>query len=241
MKTVGDAAAVAKLEGAQGDKTTVLGSLLTLLGATLETPIGAIGMIPVDDFDRSRVAWTIEVPAVAVGTTPATTRQPTLVESGKASYLARIARARLGLDATTASSAFAPSAVPIPVSSTGVRRIKMNQILSQLDETEVADVVSSTEQLRMFARYEALFGKGQRPNPNQEPSVEQLSGVKALVDSNQCPYADFAIFQPHAARIMKKIKFSGLILTKSGTLSQAELYGPPDLDTWRALMFGPMP
>ena len=33
---------------------------------------------------------------------------------------------------------------------------------------------------------------------------------------------------------MKKIKFSGLILTKLGAVSQAGLCGPPDLDSWRA-------
>lgn len=231
IKTVGDAASCAKLDGTPGDNATALGSLLSLLGAEADTPIGAIGMIPVTDFDATRQAWVIEVPGT--GGAADTNRPPTLVESGKASYLARLARARLGLEAATQTTSLATTSVPTPISSTGIRRIKMNQVLSQLDETEV-DVVSSTEQLRMFARYETLFGKGQRPNPNQEPSVEQLSGLKALVDSHQCPYADFAIFQPHAARIMKKIKFSGLILTKSGALSQAELYGPPDLDSWRS-------
>ena len=54
------------------------------------------------------------------------------------------------------------------------------------------------------------------------------------MDTSQCPYADFAIFQPHAARIMKKIRFQGLILNKAGALAQAEIYGPPNLDSWRA-------
>jgi len=67
----------------------------------------------------------------------------------------------------------------------------------------------------MLRRYEVLFGKHHRPHPNQEPSIAQLSGLKALPDGAQCPYADFAIFHPYAARVMKHIKFSGLILTKS--------------------------
>ena len=149
VKTAGHAAQIAKLEGAHGDKTAVLGSLLSLLGATIYTPIGAIGMIPVEDYDRMRQAWTVDVPASDGAA--ATPRPPTLVEIGKG--MARIVRARLGLEATAASTAHAPAAVPTPVSSTGIRRIKMNQILPQLDETEI-DVVSSTEQLRMFARYE---------------------------------------------------------------------------------------
>jgi len=105
--------------------------------------------------------------------------------------------------------------------------------LSQLDESEI-EIVSSAEQLKCFARYEVLYGKNQRPHPDQEPSIEQLSGLKALLDTSQCPYADFAIFQPHAARIMKKIRFQGLILNKAGALAQAEIYGPPNLDSWRA-------
>ena len=107
---------------------------------------------------------------------------------------------------------------------------QLSQVLSQLDDTEV-DLVSETE---MFSRYEVLYGKGQRPHQDHEPSIEQLSALKALADSGQCPYADFAIFQPHAARIMKRIKFSGLIMGKSGALMHAELYGPPDIESWRA-------
>ena len=90
------------------------------------------------------------------------------------------------------------------------------------------------EQLKCFALYEVFYGKNQRPHPDQEPSIEQLSGLKALLDTSQSPYADFAMFQPHAARIMKKIRFSGLTLNKVGALTQAEIYGPPGLDSWRS-------
>ena len=33
---------------------------------------------------------------------------------------------------------------------------------------------------------------------------------------------------------MKQIKFAGMVLKKAGGLMQAEIYGPPDSDTWRA-------
>ena len=234
IKTIGDAAAVAQLDGADNDRTTVLGALLHSIGATAATTISALGVIREADYSAAIQAWTIQVPG-ATESDPSTQRAPTLIELGKAQYLARIARLKLGLEAvtSTASPPIVHPATAPGTSSVTARKVKMNHILSQLDETEV-DIVDGSEQIRMFGRYEVLYGKGQRPHPNQEPSIEQLSGLKSLLDNNQCPYADFAIFQPFAARIMKRLKFSGLILNKAGVLSQAEVYGPPDLDNWRA-------
>jgi len=232
-KTVGEAATLAELPGTEGDLTTTLGSLLNTVGATVATPITPIGTIPSAGCAAVVGAWEVRVPARR-GADPPVERDPTLVETGKALYLGRIARSKLGLENIVVATAPAPlTASPTGASAVASRKVKMNQILSQLDETEV-DVVTAAEQVRMLARYETLYGKGQRPQPNQEPSIEQLSGLKALVDGGQCPYADFAIFQPYAARIMKRIKFSGLVITKSGALSQAEIYGPPDLDSWRS-------
>ena len=233
INTINEAAAHIGLEGNEGDNTTALGSLLVLLGAQANTHVNSIGLIPVADYTATLQNWRVSV-APTEGRA-ASNRAPTTVERGKALYVGRIARMKLGLELTTTPSGTGSPAPAgsAPASSTAVRRVKLNQILSQLDETEV-DVIDSAEQIRMMGRYETLFGKGQRPPPNQEPSVEQLSGLKALIDGNQCPYADFAIFQPHAARIMKKIKFSGLVLTKAGNLAQAEIYGPPNIENWRS-------
>ena len=233
ISSINDAAAHINLDGNEGDNTTPLGSFLLLLGAQTATSINAIGVIPAQDYNATLQNWRISVAPATPGDA-ATNRAPTTIERGKALYVGRIARVKLGIEPRTPSAVAAPGpAAPSATSSAATRRVKLNQILSQLDETEV-DVIDAAEQIRMMARYETLFGKGQRPPPNQEPSVEQLSGLKSLVDGNQCPYADFAIFQPHAARIMKKIKFSGLVLTKAGNLSQAEIYGPPNIENWRA-------
>ena len=64
-----------------------------------------------------------------------------------------------------------------------MRKVKLTQVLSQLDETEV-DVIAESEQIRMHARFETLFGKGQRPPPHRELTMEQLSGLKSLVDGS---------------------------------------------------------
>ena len=131
IKTIGDAAAVAQLDGADNDRTAVLGALLHLIGATAVTTISALGVIREADYSVATQAWTIQVPG-ATDSDPPTQR--------------------------------APKSCP---SSTRRRS------------------VDGSEQIRMFGRYEVLYGKGQRPHPNQEPSIEQLSRLKSLLHSNQ--------------------------------------------------------
>jgi hypothetical protein len=231
IKTIDDAATKAGLTGDPNDKGTPRGSLFALIGADTTTTITSLALISVDDFAATVRGWRIsEVP---VAGQPPVERPPTLMENGQALYVARIARLKLGIEGKPPATGTALPALPSPSASATTRKIKMSQILSQLDETEI-ELVSSVEQLKYFARYETLFGKGQRPRPEQEPSIEQLSGLKSLLDASQCPYADYAIFQPHAARIMKRIRFSGLVLNKAGALTQAEIFGPPDLDSWRS-------
>ena len=97
------------------------------------------------------------------------------------------------------------------------RKIKLSQVLSQVDDTEI-DVLTEPQLVGMYARYEHLFGKGQRPHPSREPSVEQLTAIHGLIRSDQNPYVDFAIFGPFATRLKKRLKFQGLTLSKDGEL-----------------------
>lgn len=50
VNTINDAAGLIQLDGAEGEGTTPLGALLTLLGAQSNTPIAALGIIPPDDY-----------------------------------------------------------------------------------------------------------------------------------------------------------------------------------------------
>ena len=85
---------------------------------------------------------------------------PHLSRLAKLLYLGRIARSKLGLENIVVATAPAPlTATPTGASAVASRKVKMNQILSQLDETEV-DVVTAAEQVRMLARYETFVRKG---------------------------------------------------------------------------------
>ena len=81
-------------------------------------------------------------------------------------------------------------------------------------------MISEADIITMYGRYEVLFGKGQRPPNNRDPSAEQLAAVKSLLDTHQVPYTDFAVWGPFGSRIRKKLKFQGLTMNKEGDLVQ---------------------
>ena len=231
MKTVGHAVDFVGVDGVEDDETTLLGTLLSHLGLRKGSNIGILGIIPEADYEADIASLKVTT-TLATATEPAVRRNLSTGERGQALYLGRVARMKLAMASGSRPPATPANPTPVPASGV-IRKVKLNQVLSQIDDTEV-DVMSDADTIRLFARYEAVFGVNQRPLPNQEPSVEQLSALKALVDSGQCPYCDFSVFQPHQARIMKRLKFSGLIMGKAGQLMQAEVFGPPDLESWKA-------
>eukprot|EP00435_Cladocopium_sp_Y103_P069983 s60_g34.t1 len=240
INNVGDIAAYVGMTGTAGDDTTYLGAFYKKFGLTAGARVVVVGLLKQPIFEALVDGVRVSVPPANAGEA-ATERGLTPAELGAGYYFGRVARVRLGLEAqvpqanTGAQSQGTP---PQTTSAVATRKVKLTQVLSQLDETEV-DVITEAEQIRMYARFETLFGKGQRPLPQQEPTIEQLSGLKSLVESGQAPFADFAIFQPYGARMMKRIKFAGMVLNKAGGLMQAEIYGP--IHGALALMFGQLP
>ena len=194
----------------------MLGSLFSALGLEPNTLPAVIGVVSEADFDTgTRIrTWQI-VTALDGDGNPTARRAPTLAEQGKARFFVRICRLKIGVDHSHAS--------------TTSRKIKLSQVLSQVDDTEV-DVISEADIVTMYGRCEVLFGKGQRPPNNRDPSAEQLAAVKSLLDTNQVPYTDFAVWGPFGSRIRKKLKYQGLTMNKEET----ELFGPPNLQIWKA-------
>jgi hypothetical protein len=99
-----------------------------------------------------------------------------------------------------------------------------------VDDTEI--LMADDEVLKAFARYERVYGKGDRPPNGTEPTSEQLSAVKHLLDSNCCPYTDFPVFGPYGQRIYKKVKLSGYQIARDGQLTSVELHGPSNIAQW---------
>lgn len=88
--------------------------------------------------------------------------------------------------------------------------------------------------MQCFRRYETIFGKGERPNQDQEPTPEQVSAIKCILARGSPPFVDFGVFGPHGHRIMKKVKLSGYNIGRDGQLQTIELYGPSNIAMWEA-------
>lgn len=124
-----------------------------------------------------------------------------------------------------------PATPTQPAASSPARKIKLSAIISQIDDTELT-VADEKEVLKCYARYEAVFGQGERPAKDCEPTAEQLTGLQHLCKQGSPPYADFSIFGPFGHRMMKRIKLSGYFIERDGTLRTVELYGPTNLGAW---------
>ena len=80
-----------------------------------------------------------------------------------------------------------------------------------------------------------FFGRVERPPPNLEPTVEQLSGLKALVEPGQAPNANFGLFQPFGGR-HGACQFEWARPgqePRSGAPARWEIFGPTDITVWR--------
>jgi hypothetical protein len=75
---------------------------------------------------------------------------------------------------------------------------------------------------------------GLEPNPDSEPSNDQLSALWMLLSAGLIPYADFSIWGPHQVRMIKKLTFMAMVIGPDGRMRKVELRGPSDYDSWWA-------
>ena len=112
------------------------------------------------------------------------------------------------------------------------RRIKLSPVISQVDDSEIM-VAEEKEILKCYGRYETVFGTGERPATECEPTAEQLLGAdpshhdgSATICRLQCLWPAWTL------RMMKRIKLPRYNIERDGTLRTLELYGPNSLGTW---------
>ena len=126
----------------------------------------------------------------------------------------------------------APSPGPAAAPSIAVRKIKLSLVIRQADETEIE--VCDEKLLDVGqGRWEATFGVDAKPDDNEDVTIEQISGVKWLIDNNVVPYLDFAIWGAYGHRMERKLRLSGQILDSAGKFRHIEIAGPPTLEVWQ--------
>ena len=219
------------------DKTTG-GTLALLLGVKPDDHPRVMSMVEDSELTVILGKWKVAETA-ADGTV--SYRPPNLAELGKAKLMVRACKLVGGrgktledLQKQIAAASQAPQQpqpqAP-PVSTAADRKFKLSAILSQVDETE-AKVMTEKELVAAYLRYSTVFGDNERPSKESEPTVEQLSAVRRLIDQHNAPYCDFSIWGPYAHRLAKKIKLSGYVIGRDGVLTSVELTGPTSFGMW---------
>jgi len=102
-----------------------------------------------------------------------------------------------------------------------------------VDQAQDRDLTNldGTTVRRMFTDYENK--RGGMPQPEHEPTTEQISAVAQLIHADLTPYADFSVFGPQGRRVQKKLMFQAQnFCIDSQTWKKVELPGPSDLPTW---------
>ena len=114
-----------------------------------------------------------------------------------------------------------PIAAPTVASPSGVvttlatasRKVKLNQVIDQSDETEI--VLAEDQLVKKWFEIYRNFAQGPA-EAEEEPSIEQLSAVYSrVVTLNKTPWADFAIFTPFSRRLIKANKFKAFIFSRT--------------------------
>ena len=227
FKTLGDIAAFCSISGPP------LEAFFQATGAEHESMPRALGIIPAEEISDLIKGLKIPLPDGGEG------RGINFIERGKLLLVANACRrcahfagAPLGPPEPGVPSdgtAVVPVSAPLP--SLAIRKVKLSAVLRQGDDMEVP-LCSADVRTAGYARLEVIFGLHYRPPPNADVTLEQLTGVKFVVDSGDIPYLDFAVWGPHGHRIARKLRMTGQVLDNDGTFRTVEIAGPPNLEVW---------
>jgi len=104
-------------------------------------------------------------------------------------------------------------------------------------KTEVA-LLTPQEVETAYSNYDKKMGSGLQsaepvvPHPDEEPTLDQLTALSALVKSGAPPSVDFSVWRAHANRLKKTLTFSGMHIASDGKVVLAEIKGPASIEEW---------
>lgn len=220
------------------DWAGVVGDVRTSLLACLGTPskIRDVVFIP-------RATWDETMRLVkGKGTPPpdgseAPPRDLTPVEVSRLEIFRRVCFRRVGAEPdspgtpspSTAATPSASAPASLGTSQSAARKLKLSAVVDQTLDAEVQPL--GTQEINdMYSTYRTRYGDD--PNPDCEPTADQLSAVRQLVASGNNPYIDYAVYGPHGLRLLRKLTFAAFALNSMGEWSRRELPGPPDIEAW---------
>ena len=105
--------------------------------------------------------------------------------------------------------------------------VKMSEVIDQTNDTPIVPL-SGPHIRQLYTDYENKMGL--EPNPDAEPSNDQLSALWMLLAAGLIPYADFSVWGPHQVWMLKKMTFMAMVIGLDGEMQKTELRGPPGYD-----------
>ena len=182
MATMLDAASWAALGG------RAKASLFELLGVEDTTPVRNIGILPKDDYMAIIRTWLIPAPTPADAIA---TVLPNANQVGQAGLMGRACKVKCGTEpnhvtASTPASAHTAKAADPPTT----KRIKLSNTIDQANVPE-QPMLAKDDIQAAFARYKQAFGD--YTPAEEEPTDDQITALKAVVDAKAPPYVDFSV------------------------------------------------
>ena len=233
FNTINDVADWAGVPGNNTDETSARKALFELLGAEPTLLPRIIGIVDEPTYVAALSTWQVSSVNVglAVRSSGLLLGKACRIHAGTQSTIAAVTAAAAASAAHTAAASTLALAHSAPTVAS--RKIRLNQVINQIDDTEVT-IMDDVSVLQCYARYEIIFGVGKSPAPEADVTSEQLTALRHAVISGQCPYVDLAVWGPHFMRMHKKVKLSGVIFHPDGTMHPVELMGPPCIESWLA-------
>ena len=130
-----------------------------------------------------------------------------------------------------APAAVAPAAAAAAAPQTPAgRKIKLNNVLDQGDETEIA--VQSPQRMTVWNQ-NYITATGGLPDEDVRASVDQITALAYRCEHSMTPYADFGVFGQYYRRANRAGKFRTWIPLGNGTYLTKELSGPENHQQWQ--------
>ena len=67
----------------------------------------------------------------------------------------------------------------------------------------------------------------------EEPTGEQIKGVKMQIEAGNPPYTDFSVFGPDGKAFQTRLRFNAFVCTAPGKYEMQLLPGPSSFTSWR--------
>jgi len=129
-------------------------------------------------------------------------------------------------------------AQPQQTAKPNTEMVAYESMADQTDRKSEVEIMNSNDVTAAYEEYNKKLGSGivgappVMPHPDEEPTIEQLTALRALVASGAPPSVDFSVWRPRANRHKKILAFHGLHIGVDGAIVLAEIKGPANIEEW---------